>query len=85
MVIIDASDWLIITIYPKKLLYDINPLHVHIVRALDKRGYLMIIEDNFSYFSLKPYVVTPHLNHLETVNHLKTVQMRGQNMFFMQS
>ena len=22
----------------------------------------MIIEGNFSYFSLKPYVVTPHLN-----------------------
>ena len=25
----------------------------------------MIIEDNFSYFSLKPYVVIPHLNCLE--------------------
>ena len=22
----------------------------------------MIIQDNFSYFSMKPYVVTPHLN-----------------------
>ena len=29
-------------------------------RALDKREYLMII----SYFSTKPYVVTPHLNRL---------------------
>ena len=31
-------------------------------RALDKREYL--IDDNFCYFSLKQYVVTPHLNHL---------------------
>ena len=37
----------------------------------------MIIEDNFSYFSLKLYVVTPHLNHL-----VKTVQMRGHNICF---
>ena len=36
----------------------------------------MIIEDNFSYFSLKPYVVTPHLNHF------KTVQMKGHNIRF---
>ena len=34
-------------------------------RALDKKGYLMIIENNFSYFSLKPYVVIPPLNCLE--------------------
>ena len=34
-------------------------------RALDKWEYLMIIRDNFSYFSLKPYVVTPHLNRLD--------------------
>ena len=33
----------------------------------------------FSYFSLKPYVVTPHLNHLEMV------QMRGHNICFMQN
>ena len=32
--------------------------------------------DNFSYFSLKPYVVTPHLNRLETV------QIRGHNTCF---
>ena len=31
--------------------------------------------DTFSYFSLKPYVVTPHLNHL-----VETVQMKGQNV-----
>ena len=29
------------------------------LRALGKREYFMIIQDNFSYFSLKPYVVTP--------------------------
>ena len=28
-------------------------------RALDKREYLQIIRDNFSYFSIKPLVVTP--------------------------
>ena len=32
-------------------------------------------EDNFSYFSLKPYVVTPHLNCLD-----ETVQMRGHHI-----
>ena len=32
----------------------------------------MIIEDNFSYFSLKPYVVTP-----------QTVQMTGHNIMFL--
>ena len=32
--------------------------------------------DKFSYFSLKPYVVTPHLNRLETV------QIRGHNICF---
>ena len=32
--------------------------------------------DNFSYFSSKPYVVTPHLNRL-----LETVQKWGHNMF----
>ena len=36
----------------------------------------MITEDKFSYFSLKPYVVTPHLNSLNEM-----VQMRGNNMF----
>ena len=46
-------------------------------RALVKKGYLMIIEDNFSYFSLKSYVVTPHLNCLD-----ETVQMRGHNLRF---
>ena len=36
----------------------------------------MIIEDIFfSYFSFKPYVVTPHLNRLD-----ETVQMRGHNI-----
>ena len=45
-------------------------------RALDKRGYWMIIEHNICYFTLKPYVVTPHLNHLN-----ETAQRRGHIMF----
>ena len=36
----------------------------------------MIIWDNFSYYSVKPYVVTPHLNCL-----VETVQMRGHNLW----
>ena len=50
------------------------------LRALGKREYLMIIQDNFSYFSLKPYVVTPHLNCL-----IEMVQKRGHNIFFNQN
>ena len=46
-------------------------------RTPDKMGYLMIIEDNFSYSSLKPYVVTPYLNHL-----VKMVLMRCHNICF---
>ena len=46
-------------------------------RALDRRRCLMIIQNNFSYFSSKPYVVTPHLNGL-----IETVQMRGHNICF---
>ena len=42
-------------------------------KALDKR----IFDDNFLYLSLKPYVVTPHLNRL-----VETVQMRGHNVYF---
>ena len=34
----------------------------------------MIIEGQPSYFSFKPYVVTPHLNHL-----VETAQIRGHN------
>ena len=40
----------------------------------------MIIEDNFSYFSIKPYVVTPYLNRL-----VETVQMRGHIIYFNQN
>ena len=36
-----------------------------------------VLDDNFSYFSSKLYVVTPSLNCL-----LKTIQMRGQNVRF---
>ena len=35
----------------------------------------MIIQDNFSYFSVKPFVVTPLLNRL-----IETVEMRDHNM-----
>ena len=33
----------------------------------------MIVQDIFSYFPVKPYVVTPHLNRL-----VETVQLRSQ-------
>ena len=40
-----------------------------------------VFDDNrsivFSYFSFKPYVVTPHLNRF-----IETVQMRGHKIFF---
>ena len=36
-----------------------------------------VFDDNFSYFSSKPYAVTPHLNRLD-----ETVQMRRQNICF---
>ena len=44
-------------------------------RAPDKREK---IENIFSYFSVKPHVVTPHLNSVEKV------QMRDPNICFMQ-
>ena len=47
---------------------------ISITRALDKREYLMVI---FSYFSSKPYDVTPHLYRL-----IEAVQMRGHNISF---
>ena len=37
-------------------------------------------KQKFSYFSLKPYVVSPHLNRL-----VETVQIRGNNICFMES
>ena len=40
---------------------------------------MIIRDDHFSYFLLKPYAVTPHLNRLEAV------QMRGHNVCFMQN
>ena len=36
-----------------------------------------MFDDNFTYFSSKPYVVTTHLNRL-----IKAVQMRGHNICF---
>ena len=46
-------------------------------RALHKREYMLVIRDIFCYFSIKTYVVTPHLNRLD-----ETVQMRGHNIRF---
>ena len=37
----------------------------------------MIIWDKFSYFSMKLYVVTPHLNRLD-----ETVQVRAHDIHF---
>ena len=58
--------------------------------ALDKKVYLVIIWDNCSYFCIKTYVVTPHLNHFikayvvtPHLNHLnEMIQMRGHNICF---
>ena len=48
------------------------------------RGPAVVFDDNlniiFSYLSLKPYVVTAHLNRLD-----ETVQMRGHNIGFVQN
>ena len=38
-----------------------------VIRGLDKREHFMIIRDNFCYFCIKTYVVTPHLNCLIVV------------------
>ena len=38
----------------------------------------MIIDDNFSYFSFKPYVLTPNLIRLN-----ETVQMKVHNLCFL--
>ena len=43
-------------------------------RALEMREYS---DEIFFYMSLKPYVVTPHLNSL-----VETAQIRGQNICF---
>ena len=47
------------------------------MRAVEKREYCMVIRDNFCYFCIKTYVVTPYLNHL-----VETVQNRGHNIWF---
>ena len=62
----------------KKKKKKINALcALNMFRALDKREYLMIIEYDFSYFSFKPYVVTPYLNRLS-----ETVQMSSHIIWF---
>ena len=63
------------TLHPRRLA--VEPSFLSSTRALDKREYMMKFRDIFSYFSMKPYVVTPHLNCL-----VKTVQMRGHNICF---
>ena len=66
--------------FPFMIFISLNGKHIistALYRALDKRKYLAIIRDNFSYFSSEPYVVTPHLNCLD-----ETVQMRGYNIRF---
>ena len=50
---------------------------IMLIRALDRGEYLVIIRDNFSYFSSKSCDVTPHLNRLD-----ETVQMRDHNTSF---
>ena len=47
-----------------------------IYRALNKKKYLMIIQDNFCLFCIKTHVVTLRLNCLN-----KVVQMRGHNVW----
>ena len=42
------------------LLQELHGDNRYIVRAPDKRGYRGEFKDNFSYFSMKTYVVTPH-------------------------
>ena len=37
----------------------------------------MVIQDNFGFFPIKTYVVTPHLNRL-----VETVQMSGRIIWF---
>ena len=59
------------------LFYSVPCLEHHRIRALVKREYLVIIRDNFCYFCIKTYVVTPHLKRLD-----ETVQMRGHNIWF---
>ena len=48
------------------------------IRALVKGDYLVMIKDNLHYFSLKTYVVTPHLNRLD-----ETIEMSGHNISYM--
>ena len=48
---------------------------MYIDRAIYMRANLMIFQDNFSYFSLKPYIVTRDLT-------FKTVQMKNHFIGF---
>ena len=42
----------------------------------------MIIMDNFCYFCIKTFAVTPHLNRLDSTRDLETLRMRGHNIWF---
>ena len=59
------------------LLHSERPKLYAILAFLSAIGKEGVFDDNFSYLSLKPYVLTPHLNHF-----FETVQMRGQNICF---
>ena len=46
--------------------------------GLGHGGITCVLQTQFSSFSSKPYVVTPHLNRL-----IETVQIRGHNLCFL--
>ena len=53
----------------------LSVLYACLIGALNKGS----IRNNYSFSSLKPYVVTPHLNYL-----VETVQVKGHNICFKQ-
>ena len=52
-------------------------LQIEIIRALDKKEYLVVIWGIFFSFLTELYVVNPHLNRLD-----ETVQMKCHNICF---
>ena len=48
-----------------------------VFRLFNLMGRVLVYDDNFSNFSSKLYVVTPHLNRL-----IETVQLKGHNICF---
>ena len=49
-------------------------------RVGKKKGLQVLFRDNFPYFFIETYVVTPHWNHLSD-----TVLKRGHNMFLLRN